>query len=96
MTSLRVLARVLFMLACFFVVARPARAGDDWRPIDPAHLALKEPVVEKDADAEALFWEVRINDAAQDLVFSHYIRSAEKSRRAESTSRLAAGTGSLI
>ena len=89
MTSLRVLARVLFMLACFFVVARPARAGDDWRPIDPAHLALKEPVVEKDADAEALFWEVRINDAAQDLVFSHYIRIKVFTERGkESQSRI--------
>ncbi|HWP44352.1 MAG TPA: DUF3857 domain-containing protein, partial [Blastocatellia bacterium] len=46
----------------------------DWKPIDPAHLAMKSPVVEKDADAEAIFWEVRINDSAQDLVFNHYIR----------------------
>lgn len=94
----RVLARVFFPLACFLLAAVPARAGDDWRPIDPGHLAMKEPVVEKDADAEALFWEVRINDAAQDLVFTHYIRikclpSAEKNRRAESTLPLAAGTG---
>ena len=89
MTSLRVLARVFFMLACLFVVAIPARAGDDWRPIDPAHLALKEPVVEKDADAEALFWEVRINDAAEDLVFSHYIRIKVFTERGkESQSRI--------
>lgn len=74
MTSDRVLARLLFTLVCFLLAAGPARAGDDWRPIDPGHLAMKGPVVEKDADAEALFWEVRINDAAEDLVFSHYIR----------------------
>ncbi len=50
-------------------------AGDDWRPVDPADLALKAPVVEKDADAEALFWEVRIDDDPEgDLIFSHYIR----------------------
>ncbi|HKZ77243.1 MAG TPA: DUF3857 domain-containing protein [Pyrinomonadaceae bacterium] len=36
--------------------------GDDWLPIDPAELAQKTPVVEKDADAEALFWQVRVLD----------------------------------
>jgi len=30
-----------------------ALAGEDWKPIDPADLASKTPVVEKDADAEA-------------------------------------------
>ncbi|MGB9182014.1 MAG: DUF3857 domain-containing protein, partial [Pyrinomonadaceae bacterium] len=35
---------------------------------------LKAPVVEKDADAEVLFWDVRMDDAEQDLVFAHYIR----------------------
>jgi len=65
---------VFFTLICFLLAAVPALAGDDWRPIDPAHLAMKAPVVEKDADAEAIFWEVRINDAAQDLEFTHYIR----------------------
>ncbi|MEW6128665.1 MAG: DUF3857 domain-containing protein [Acidobacteriota bacterium] len=48
--------------------------AQDWRPVDPAHLAMKEPVVEKDADAEAIFWEVRVNDAGYDLVFNHYVR----------------------
>ena len=49
--------------------------GDDWRPIDPADLALKAPVVEKDADAEALFWEVRVDDSQQEeLALKNYIR----------------------
>ena len=74
MTSHRVLVRVFFTPICFLLAAVPALAGDDWRPIDPGHLAMKQPVVEKDADAEAIFWEVRINDAGEDLVFSHYIR----------------------
>ncbi len=52
-----------------------AFAGEEWKPIDPAHLGLKSPVVEKDADAEALFWEVRVDDNPEgDLIFSHYIR----------------------
>ncbi len=35
--------------------AAPALSADDWKPIDPAHLAMKTPMVEKDADAEAIF-----------------------------------------
>ena len=64
---------LLFLLA---LTAAPARAGDqDWKPIDPAELALKAPAVEKDADAEALFWEVKADDGGeQDFVLSHYIR----------------------
>jgi Domain of Unknown Function with PDB structure (DUF3857)/Transglutaminase-like superfamily len=49
--------------------------GEEWRPITPADLALKTPVVEADADAEAIFWDIRVDDAgAEDLVLSHYIR----------------------
>src|SRR6186997_3268039 len=50
-------------------------ASDDWRPVDPSDLALKVAVVEKDADAKAIFWEVKIDDNPEgDLIFSHYIR----------------------
>ncbi|MBA2341744.1 MAG: DUF3857 domain-containing protein, partial [Pyrinomonadaceae bacterium] len=49
-------------------------AGEEWRPLEPNDLALRAPIVEKDADAEAIFWEVRVDDASQDLVLSHYIR----------------------
>ncbi|HEV7860257.1 MAG TPA: DUF3857 domain-containing protein [Pyrinomonadaceae bacterium] len=52
--------------------------GDGWKPIDPSELALKAPVVEKDADAEALFWEVYVADEAEGgdprTVLKHYIR----------------------
>lgn len=58
-------------LACF--------AGDDWKPIDPAHVAMKTSVVEKDADAEAIFWEVKVADesdsyGAAQTVLTHYLR----------------------
>jgi hypothetical protein len=50
-------------------------AGDDWRPIDPADLALKTPKVEKDADAEAIFWEVRVDDSIyEELSLRNYVR----------------------
>jgi hypothetical protein len=69
---------LLSLLAGFllFIVARSTRAAfDDWKPVDPSEVALKNPTVEKDADAEALFWEVRIDDDPEgDLIFNHYIR----------------------
>ncbi len=37
-----------------------------WDPVDPAYLQVKSPQVEKDADAEYLLWEVRIEDSAVD------------------------------
>ena len=69
------LSLVLSLFASFPVPTRAA--GDDWKPVDPGHLALKTSTVEKDADAEALFWEVRMDDNDDpdgNLVFNHYIR----------------------
>jgi hypothetical protein len=65
---------LLAVLCLVFVCAVPAFAGDDWRPIDPADLALKTAVVERDADAEGIFWDVRLDDSSEDLVFLHYVR----------------------
>jgi hypothetical protein len=56
----------------------PAVFAENWRPIDPADLALKAGVVEKDADAEAIFWEVKVADEFEGgslrTVFNHYLR----------------------
>ncbi len=52
-------------------------AADDvvWRPVTPAELALKVPKVDPDADAEAIFWEVRLDDKKLSrLTYSHYVR----------------------
>jgi hypothetical protein len=66
---------LLAVLCLSLFIAVPAFAsGDEWKPIDPAALALKAPVVEKDADAEVLFWEVRIDDQPEELSLRHYIR----------------------
>ena len=63
------------LILCLGLSATYAVSGDDWRPVDPAELALKTSVVEKDADAEALFWEVRVDDGdVNELVFSNYVR----------------------
>ena len=68
---------LLGLLLCIFVSFATSiqAAGDDWKPIEPAHLALKSPTIEKDADAEGLFWEVKIDDNPDgDLIFNHYFR----------------------
>jgi hypothetical protein len=56
----------------------PSVFAADWKPLDPADLALKAPVVEKDADAEAIFWEVRVADEVEGgtprTVLTHYVR----------------------
>lgn len=47
----------------------------DWRPITPEELSVKAPLVEPDADAEAIFWEIRIDDSSpEDLSLRHYVR----------------------
>ena len=65
----------LAFLCLIAFLPMPALAGDEWKAVNLAELALEASVVEKDADAEALFWEVKIDDSPDgDLVFSHYIR----------------------
>ena len=75
MRSIPRLLLPLLMLCLGLVFPAAVFAGDDWRPVDPADLALKAPVVATDADAEAIFWEVKVDDNPEgDLIFSHYIR----------------------
>ena len=69
------------LIAFAFTAASPALAGGgdkDWKPVDPAQLALTAPVVEKDADAEVLFWEVRVsyedNGGDPSTILNHYVR----------------------
>src|SRR5882672_6506568 len=71
---------LLPVLTCLLVGGGFAASagGDEWRPVDPADLALKASTVEKDADAEALFWEVRVDDEVEGgtprTVLRHYVR----------------------
>jgi len=62
--------------------------GEEWRPVEPAELALKKPMVDPDADAEAIFWDIRVDDGGEsNLVLSHYIRIkifTERGREQES------------
>ena len=81
----------LFLICLMFIFPAVAFAGDDWRPVDPADLALKAAVVEKDADAEAIFWEVRLSDDVEGgtprTVLRHYVRIkifSERGRESQS------------
>jgi hypothetical protein len=74
--SARPLARLSLCLVFALAAASLARASDpQWKPVDPSELAMKSPVVEPSADAEAIFWEVRADDGdAEDFALSNYIR----------------------
>jgi hypothetical protein len=40
----------------------PELQAAKWKPVSPEELSRKTPAVEKDADAEAVFWDVRVED----------------------------------
>jgi hypothetical protein len=67
---------VLSLLCALFLLSTAALGQDkDWREIAPVELQLKTPKVEPDADAEVLFWEVRVDDSNPDsMVMKHYKR----------------------
>ena len=63
--------KLLLAIAYFLITAVPALADDkSWKPVDQ----VKAPVVEKDADAEVIFWEVFVDIGSSRVSFSHYIR----------------------
>jgi hypothetical protein len=64
-----------FVCVCALSASAVFAQEKDWRPISPADLSSKAPVVEQDADAEAIFWEVRIDDSSdEDVSLRHYVR----------------------
>ena len=65
------------LLVLFSLSAPAIYAGDEivWRPVTPEELQMKTPKVEADADAEAIFWEIRLDDKkATTMIYSHYVR----------------------
>jgi Domain of Unknown Function with PDB structure (DUF3857)/Transglutaminase-like superfamily len=91
---------LLGLLLCFFAFfSTSARAsGDEWKAVDQAQLSLKNSTVEKDADAEGLFWEVKIDDNPEgDLIFNHYLRVKVFTERGrESQSKIDLPFGNLL
>jgi hypothetical protein len=68
----------LIVLCLGLVVPSSVFAGDEWEPINPADLSSRTALVDKDADAEAIFWKVRVADEIEGgdprTVLNHYIR----------------------
>lgn len=65
---------LFLLLSANAAVTSPGPGNEPWRPIDPAHLALKTSTVEKDADAEAIFWEVYVEKGDEKAELRHYVR----------------------
>jgi hypothetical protein len=86
------------LLAYLILLSVPAQA-QAWKPMDPAHLALKTPVVEKDADAEALLWEVYVNDASENTEYIHLLRIkifSERGKESQSKIDIPYATGTSV
>ncbi len=65
------------LLFIFFLLSLQTAvlAQVQWRRVSQAELDMKTPQVEPDADAEAIFWEVRLDDEKRKKMFySHYVR----------------------
>lgn len=60
--------------ACALFLLTMSAAAQEWRPLSPQDLAAKTPVVEPDADAEVLFWDIRVDDSSENLAMKHYVR----------------------
>lgn len=72
-----ILFAVLILVAASINVgsSKALAGGEEWRPVEAADIALKSPIVEPNADAEAIFWDIRIDDGGEtDLVLNHYVR----------------------
>lgn len=66
--TLAVLSLTLFSSFAVF-------AQQSWRPVTQAEIDRKTPMVEPDADAEAIFWEVSLDNKRIDkLFYQHYVR----------------------
>src|SRR3954447_9862122 len=61
-----------------FLWLAPAASAVDWRPVNPSELAQKTPRVDATADAEAIFWDVYLEDRLEggdlSLAMRHYVR----------------------
>ena len=68
----------LFAFAVAFFLVGGTLPAADWRPVNAPELAQKTPRVDPAADAEAIFWDIRLKTglrgAISPLAMNHYIR----------------------
>jgi hypothetical protein len=63
------------VLIIFLFGVQTLFAQVQWRRVSQEELDMKTPKVEADADAEAIFWEVRLDDEKRKKMFyNHYVR----------------------
>lgn len=70
--------QVLVGVSLFYLLNVPWLSAADWRPIDPSELAQKTPKIDPAADAEAIFWDTKIEDrylgSDVSLALNNYVR----------------------
>jgi transglutaminase-like putative cysteine protease len=70
----------MLSLFCLTLIFTPVISAQDkkWRPVSNEEIQMKSPVIEADADAEALLWEVYVTDeesyGSMQTVLNHYTR----------------------
>ncbi|MGI8883591.1 MAG: DUF3857 domain-containing protein [Pyrinomonadaceae bacterium] len=75
--TFRNLKGMFFLFCILFVCSQIIFAGDEivWRTVTPAELQMKTPQVEPGADAEAIFWDVTLDDKKiGKMSYNHYVR----------------------
>ena len=66
---------IVFLVVFTLATASRASDGVEWRPVTPAELQMSKPVVDPEADAEAIFWEVTLDDKKRGkMTLYHYVR----------------------
>jgi hypothetical protein len=69
------MGRLIVHLALLVILTGTAYTQTEWREVSRAELEAKAPLVEPDADAEAIFWEIRLdNQKRKRLSYDHYVR----------------------
>lgn len=69
------LPTVLFLCFLLGTTGQALCQDKEWRPVTPAEMQLKASSVEPGADAEVIFWEVRVDDSdPSSLKEKHWIR----------------------
>ena len=75
--SYRNLKGAFFLFCVLFFCSQTAFAGDEivWRAVSPAEMQMKTPQVDPGADAEAIFWDVTLDDKKLGkMSYNHYVR----------------------
>jgi transglutaminase-like putative cysteine protease len=78
MNSFRPRKLTVSLLFLFVLAIATLGQNQKWQPVSPGELQMKAPLVEPDADAEAILWDVRVSDeengSTLETVLNHYVK----------------------